>query len=71
MQYQIIGKDNDGVPIVLWRYDKLALAREKFDFVVLLSKHEEVTSLLNFPSWKSIELQQVETISISQTDNEP
>jgi hypothetical protein len=64
MQYQVIGKNENDEPIVLWRYDDLKLATEKFDFVVRITKQKAVTILLNYPQWKSVELQQVETISL-------
>jgi hypothetical protein len=70
MQYQIIGKNEDNVPIVLWRYEDLKLATEKFDFVIKISKYPSVNLLLNLPQWKSIELQQVETISLVRIEEE-
>lgn len=70
MKYQIVGTDESNTEIVLYSFDELKLATKSFNFVVMLAKEPDCM-LIAFPSWISIELQQVETISLAQIDGEP
>jgi hypothetical protein len=69
MQYQIIAKDEDNTRFVLYILDDLELARKKFDFTVKVASGPD-DILMSLPSWKSIELQRVESICFSDIDNE-
>jgi hypothetical protein len=69
MKYQIIIKDDDNTTFVLYLFDDLELARKKFDFTVKVAS-SSCDILMKSPSWKSIELQRVESICFSDIDNE-
>lgn len=63
MKYQIVGTDESDTEIIIESLDNLNIATNTFDFVVLLAEFQNDVEPI-FPLWKSIELQQVETISL-------
>lgn len=61
MRYQIVAINEEGTPFVLYLFDDLELATNKFDFTVeVASSRGDI--LMKSPSWKSIELQEVKAI---------
>ena len=63
MKYQIVGTDESDTEIIIESLDDLNIATNTFDFVVILAESQNDVEPI-FPLWKSIELQQVETISL-------
>jgi hypothetical protein len=62
MKYQIVGTDESDTEIIIYSLDNLKIATSKFELVVMLAKEPNYMPF-ELPPWKSIELQQVETIS--------
>ena len=67
MKYQIVGTDEDDTEIIIYSLDNLKIATSKFELVVILAKEPNYMPF-ELPPWKSIELQQVESISSSRID---
>jgi hypothetical protein len=69
MRYQIVAINEESTSFILYLFDDLELARKKFDFTVkVASSRGDI--LMKSPSWKSIELQRVESICFSDIDND-
>jgi hypothetical protein len=68
MQYQIIAKDKDNTRFVLYIFDDLEIAKNKFEFTLKVASGPH-NILINSPGWKSIELQRVETIQFCDIDD--
>jgi hypothetical protein len=62
MKYQIVGTDESDTEIIIYSLDNLNIATSKFELVVMLAQEPNYLPF-DLPPWKSIELQQVETIS--------
>jgi hypothetical protein len=69
MKYQIIGTLEDNRSYVIYNFSDLSLAKSVLKFAVEVAA-DDVNHLMKLPSWKSIELQQVETISVFQIEDE-